>query len=344
MDADIPTPDAPATPRRSSWWFYLSIAVLVGLFVIVVADRKRIRAAWWAYRLSQAADLQDRGYYLALLSGDDVTATIGYQYLSDQPDADLRCLAVYLMQSCETAESTGEMGLLLDDADQAVRNAAAVGLAFRGDRYGAMAVLKRTLQDTHSPRASAAAAAGLGRFSATLSCPLLVKAVREHPSALVRAQAVESLGSLIQSIDESRMNSSISGTDAEGPNADSASEVRRTPEDCDIVLALVEAMDDRATFDGDLAVEREIQSAAAFATASGRPADANGRARSGKDRSVGDIAAGVLSDLLGREILSNAAGAAAERQTLIDECRAEYARRMASRRLNPIDGAPSRGD
>lgn len=290
-------------PRRIGW-FPIVIGLLVVLFLVAVIERRRIRAVWWAHQLVEKEDLASRGYYLALLAGDPVTSEIGWTSLLRRRESEFQQLAVYLLARTETAESTRILGKLLADPDAAVRDAAATALGFRAELPGAFAELQKRLKDGDVTAATAAAAA-MGRVSLTRSRPDLVAALGSHREPLVRAQAAESLGSLLNSADAGL----------------------QSPCDVEVIRALCAALSDVGRFQGSLAIEREIEGAAVFAASTGRVIGESSPAV--KDRTVSDTALQQLRFLTRLDLAVSDAASPFELDPLVDRCCKAYAARMA---------------
>jgi hypothetical protein len=144
---------------------------------------------------------------------------------------------VYALQSLANGQGIGDLSRLVGDPDQAVRDAAATGLALmqRDDARNALCDLARSINEA----TACAAAAALARIEDPSALATLCEAARKHSSPLVRAQAIESLMDLRP--------------------------VSAPTNSCDLCTILAEALDDRAKFTGALALERQRLAAEAFA-------------------------------------------------------------------------------
>jgi HEAT repeats len=230
---------------RTYWAFRLSIVTLGLLFALTLWQRDRLRAHWWASRLVATEDLNLRGRYLAGLISLGPKASEAIRRLSRDDRAEVRCLSVYALQSLANGQGVGDLSRLVGDSDQAVRDAAATGLALmqRDDARDALCELARKADEA----TACAAAAGLARIEDPVALATLCETARRHRSPLVRVHAIESLVDL-----------------------------RPTPastDSCDLCTILAEALADRAEFSGALALERQRLAAEGFAfrAAVGRP-------------------------------------------------------------------------
>ncbi|MBN2561165.1 MAG: HEAT repeat domain-containing protein [Phycisphaerae bacterium] len=217
----------PAPPEGRSWWFWLTIGVLVCLFFVAVHHRDRIRAHWWASQLASADDTETQAYYLGLLVAVGDSAEGAVKRLARHECAEVRALAVVVLARLPDDGGFDELRRLLWDTDRDVAESAALSLAFMDGGRGLGALIEATAFDQtpshnlpcrrcpahdetpagrrcHSlgtgSRPTAAAAAGvaaLSRIKSAEAVKALCNAAARHPHPLVRAQAVESLAACI---------------------------------------------------------------------------------------------------------------------------------------------------
>ena len=342
-DSDRPTPltGARQSATRSNIWFISFIVLLVAVFLIVVATRHPIRAYWFAYQLTQTHDLREQVYYLTLLSQLDKSAIGAINRLASHEDPNIRELAVFALRSNTSHDALPMLTRLACDDSESVRESAATTMAFLTEQ-GQIDTLRELrivmMAPIHGSEICATAAGVMARIRPDWSCFPLVKALRESPHALVRAQAVESLGVLAE------------GSDIVDPmfldsDAGRLMSFRRgvLPEDdrtyC-LLVVLLRATADNETFSGRLALEREIAGAQAFVDqAAGLPTIVDESKHERNDsahlastsRTVGDVARGVLERLTGRELGAIPAEDSDEEWALIHELRTAFQERLASR-------------
>lgn len=218
--------------------FRLCIVSLIVLFGIIVWQRDRVRAYWQARRLIATSDLGARGNHLAGLITLGPKAIGAIRMLAHDESPDVRSLAVYALQSLKGGEGISDLKGLAADADQSVREAAVTGLALMQRPEATTALCE--LADSSNDDVACAAAANLNRLNASRAHQLLCRLAQSHSSPLVRAQAIESL-------------------------IDLQSESQASSRDCDLCLILADALADRATFSGALALERQRTAAEEFA-------------------------------------------------------------------------------
>lgn len=259
------------------WWFPLTLIFLIALFAVVVIQRDRIRAHWWAYRLAHDDSVSQRGYYLSCIAAVGTAGTGAIESLTQANDPDVRSLAIFALRNL--AEDRGIPGLahLLADADQDVREAAALGLAFKNSPAATEAL--RTGSTNANPRIATAALTGLARLETAEAISYLCAAPAKQLDPFVRAQAAESLGEYLLS--------------ARGNG------IEEKPKESDIrpaIVALMTALSDNAMFTGELSLERQIRVASSFASARPEPS------AKAKQRKVSDIAAHWLSKITDHEI------------------------------------------
>jgi len=290
------------------------VLLVTGLAVLVY-ERNRLRAHWWAHRLVQTEDLAERGYYMASLAAVGNDAAGALDALSRNADPDVRSLAVFGLKRLPEATALEELGRLLNDPNADVRESAALALFFMpSDR--AKDVLRRRAE-SQEPGAAAAVAV-LGRSDSPADAALLCRILNGHHSPAVRAQAAESLAARLQE-------------DARAATSQSSSGLAQK---CDPFLALVRALADDSPFSGELSLEREIAAAASFAQRRGVPLENRGPGSvhsSRPQRTVADIAARGLSSLTGRTVIPQADRSARQQAVIADQCRRWFFQRRRHR-------------
>lgn len=262
--------------------FPASIIVLVGLFALILFQRNRIRAHWWAYRIMHEGDLTDEqlAFYASSLAavGEDAAGAVGRLARADQPN--VRSLAVAVLAQLPVDRSLGELERLVRDPDRDVRESSALTLAFLKDPRAEESLV--AIARSEDPRAAAAAVSGLGRVATPSAQSALAWVLLKHPRPEVRAQAAESLSENITAVGMSHAT-------------------HLKDDVSDPVLALVRALGDEASFEGELSTERRIAAVAGYvASTTTTPVEFDSPGVTG--RRVADIAALALRDLSGEDI------------------------------------------
>ena len=271
-------------------------------FLAVVVYRNPIRAHWWAYKLKQTDDLTEQAYYIACLASAEDDAIGALESLIDQPQIELRLLAIPASQGM-TPSLRHERILtqLLHSSDEEVAAAAATAIAFTRWEPGDRQLL--SFANSKHESLAVAAAVGLARIDSDAATAALCEMARNHKSPKARAQAIESLGSHLQL----------------HPTSQPAQ-----PSNADPLPVLVRALSDSATFTGKLAIEREVESISAAVTAQkGLRVAAS---QPDHARTVAEIAAAILSTLTGHDIPPTPVDSADE-PAFTDQCRAWIADR-----------------
>jgi len=292
------------SPRRETILrLYLPLAILIGLFLLVVLQRRQIRSHWWAFRLARTEDTIARGYYLSCLAATGEPATEAIRRLATDHRADVRALSVFALQRLPAGSGIRDLARLMRDEEWSVREAAASGLAFMGTNAAVEALRETLAQPEEAP--AAAAAAALGRADDRLSCESLKKAAGGHPSALVRAQAIESLAGLLRdSVAPSARTFAAQGT-------------------CDPLTILIGALRDHGLFEGPLALERQIAAAAARLGAS-QPSGCD------SPRTVAQLSAHILRELGALPETHATPVTEDDLRSLVEECRRRLIARSSS--------------
>lgn len=300
----------PPRPRSARRWLLPALVLLLPC-LIVIHQRNRIRAYWWASCLVRTDDLGARGYYLASLAAVGDKAAGAIKRLSRHEDPTVRALAIFPIKSLSQEVALRALRRLLNDSDMDVRESAAVALVFMSST-GAWSVLRETA--VSQERGAAAAVGALGRSQAPSDLEALCQALSRHRSPAVRAQAAESLAARL--------------LEEELPAE--PEDLVASPHGCDPFLTLVRSLGDDATFWGSLSLEREIAAAARFVGRQGRIALSVGGGFGSAPtprRSVADIAAKGLSSLTARVVTPQTDQSAAQQAVFADRCRRWYLQR-----------------
>ncbi len=328
-----------AKPKhRGPIFFPAALTIMLGLFAFVVLQRDRLRAHYWAYRLVRADDLPQRAQYLNGLLSLGGSAAGAVEGLAEHESPDVRLLALAALRAMPEKTTNEIAGRLVFDPDREVREAAALTLAF-SDSKAALRALYLWARSQPDETAAAAVAA-LARCAQLKAAETLCGVLSEHPSPLVRAQAAESLAEWLGGLD--------------GESDAIASLVPQH----DPFRTLVEALSDEATFDGLLALERDIAAAAAFVQQQGyaldaeagkgtQPAPSSGthtggatgfRFSSGEQpqlRRVGDVAAEGLARLTGEKINPTAESPVDDPAAFAEHCRGRFVARARASAAPP---------
>jgi hypothetical protein len=291
------TPSLPPA-RAGTRWFWLAIIIMVAGFVIVVVERDRIRARWWAWRLARTTDLTEQGHYLGLVMGVGEAGVGAVDSLSRDERPEVRALAVVALAKLDGEQGVAGLRRLLADEDADVAESAGVSLAFLKDQQGLRPLLDAV--EHGSPTAAVAAVAALPRIASPMALAALCRAASGHADARVRAQAVESLSAWL-----------VAGGKSDGQS-------------CDPLAVLVAALEDSGKFAGVLSLERQITGAEAMAS---RPSAKTAASQPAVPaccqlRSVGEIAAESLGRLTGQPIKTGTTRSPEERAKLTAQCRA----------------------
>jgi hypothetical protein len=293
---------APQSKPRQRWPAVV-ILVLIVLFILVLAERRRILAHWWVWRLHATTSLAERSYYVTCLVsvGDAADGALGQLAADDR--VDFRSLAIPASQGLSMTRRSLLLQRCMSDSDCDIRVSAATALAFTNSA-SALRLLMATA-GSDKPDAVTAAVAGLARVDSTEAIDALCNAVH-HPNPWVRAQAVESFGQQIVTIPP---HSSTSRPSVEATS-------------CDPLEALVGALVDHATFTGCLALERQIEAAAsAVMVKKGVRVASPTNLSAETQRTVDQIAATTLRELTGHAVEPRDTLSPQEKEALVQQCR-----------------------
>jgi HEAT repeat protein len=217
---------------------------MVAAFGAVVAYRDAIRVRWWAYRLAGCDDPKERVQYAALLASRREQSLPGLRRLMASDDAGVRSVAVMVLNTIEGEAALELLVTAAGDPDAVVRRNAIVGISMH--EAGAAAAALGGLVDHPDESTGMLAVSRLGGLRSEMVDVLLARLAREHPSAGIRAQAIETI---------------------EVRGGDSATE------------ALSACLEDDAVFSGLTEGERGALEAIQSATAQGLPEGAAGETR-----------------------------------------------------------------
>ena len=302
----LPVPDLAKVGQRSPWLFRAAVVVLIGLSLLVVIERNRIRAYWWAWQLTRTDDAAAQAYYVGSLSAVGDAATDAVERLARDERPEIRSLSIIVLARLPHGGGVNGLGTLLGDRDQDVAESAALSLAFI-EGGAAAGQAQRLLIDavaSDDSRRACAAAAALSRVNSEPAIVALANAARRHAEPLVRAQAIESLAA---SLGAGRMTRQP----LPPPTAE-----------CDPLGVLVAALSDEGTFTGGLSLERQMASASGFAGArTGVPMPATEPATLSAGRTVGDVAAENLARLTGQPIEPRETWTPEEQAQVLKQCR-----------------------
>lgn len=166
----------------------LSLLLVVGL----LAFRQQIRAQYWETRLRLADSPGEQSFYMTLLSSLGSPGISAARSLLEDSDAALRGVGVLLLTRMDGEAAAVVLRSHIADRDDAVRQSVVVALARRRD--AAVISVLQTWASSPDERRALLAVSELVPFGCEVACAPLCRAARDHPSAQVRAQAVEHLG------------------------------------------------------------------------------------------------------------------------------------------------------
>ncbi len=172
---------------------YWSVVVFVAAWLAVVAFRDPVRVMWWELRLRSADTETKQSYYVNLLSSAGTLALPAARSLLEDEDAALRSLGVAVLTRSADETAGALLRSALTDSAEQVREMAVVGLAIRHDP-AILAELEAMIGSKNQETALVAVHA-YGEFDCATVVGPLSRAARTHALPLIRAQAVEQLGS-----------------------------------------------------------------------------------------------------------------------------------------------------
>jgi hypothetical protein len=156
--------------------------------------RGALRGRWWAWRISAAGSLAERGAYLGALAGLGGDARWGVAALLASARSDIRQLGVVTLGAIRDDWATARLRALLDDPDDAVRALAAQELARRGDSIAVASLVR--LYTAGGDEDAAAACAALERLATRGAIAALSELSDRTVDVPRRAALVDALGGI----------------------------------------------------------------------------------------------------------------------------------------------------
>ncbi len=228
MQQTPPNPtNVPPTSAKDSWRRPIAIIVLmVVAFAVVVVFRNEIRVRWWAYRMTQTTDVQDRMHYLSLLSSMDAKSLPVARSLIKDDDPANRSFGVALLSTINGDKADRLLEIACIDEDKTIRQSAILGLSMRAteNTVHRLAGLIKQL-DAESAMFVVSRLVGI---NLPQSLEEISRIARSHPDAGVRAQAIESLGqwggddvvgTLIDCLPDDAVYNGLTATEAQARDA-----------------------------------------------------------------------------------------------------------------------------
>lgn len=299
-----PAPDLPVPSSGYNARFYLVLAAMVVAFLIVVVQRNRIRARYWAHQLKQTDDLAEQAYYIACLTSVGDAAAESVKSLVWDSRREIRLLAIPASQGLTPRiRHKFVLNILLIAEDEELQASAATAIALSHWRPGEQFMIAVSQSPTEST--ACAAAGGLSRIDSAAAADALCTIIQTHKSPKVRAQAVESLAAHLQ------------------PSLDNRGAITG---ELDPITVLVQALGDSGEFTGQLAAEREIEAVSSAVTSRKGLRVATSGPSAPTARTVASVTAGVLTELTGETIEPVSADFAAISK-LVEHCKILIAQR-----------------
>lgn len=173
---------------------YWPVLLFVVVWLGVVLMREPIRVRWWGHRLRSAETERQRLYYFELLCTAGPATLHVAQSLMNEENPAWRGFGVGILHHIEGPQAGELLTVACGDADSAVRNLAAVGLAIRKDRSVLPVLRKMALSAADQEALSATIA--LAEFDCQAVREILCEIAGRHQTPIVRAQAFQQLGYL----------------------------------------------------------------------------------------------------------------------------------------------------
>lgn len=172
--------------------------ILVTLIVCGAAlvFRGPLRARYWAEKLDRSHDPHERARFAAALASAGVDAAWGVERLLRSPSGESRQFAALLLQSHPSTWARDRLMTLLTDADDGVRELAALALAMRGDEL--MIPRLEELYASGDARSAAAACVALERLGTAAAIAALDRLSRRPAEVEARAALVDALDGIRQ--------------------------------------------------------------------------------------------------------------------------------------------------
>ncbi len=155
--------------------------------------RTDIRTRWWAYRLGQAGDPAARRYYTACLAATGSGSLSATRRLLDHPRLEVRLAALQILHHCSDPAARKFLVLAIADRDDRVSDRAALELALRSDRRGAVEELE-ALASSSSPEIARKAVVGMQRLGEPQAEDFLLGLLERTSDPDLRAQIIDALG------------------------------------------------------------------------------------------------------------------------------------------------------
>ena len=191
-----PTPASTPTnsvPTKRFFWVY--VAGLLLLWLLVIMFRMELRAQWWAYRLTRVTSTDDHQYYLTRLAAIGNKSLGPISRLLDDPRPEIRQSGMTILHYCSHPSVTELLVAKLSDPSPDMVAAAALELALRPKSRDLLPQLGTIALADDSASAWGACVA-LERFGGPDAISTLLQVLRQTTDADVRAQAIDSLGML----------------------------------------------------------------------------------------------------------------------------------------------------
>ncbi len=171
------------------------IAVLLAAaWVGVLSNRRPLLARWWGWRLARAETGAEQAYYLQRLIASGPDAVGAARALAVDADPWVRCMGVGLLHQDLSESGRRLLRAALTDADDRVRELAAMGLAARQDE-AAIEPLAEWIAS--GKKHEGVVALGALRSIGTPQARAAIRAVAaDAADASIKAQAIEALGAL----------------------------------------------------------------------------------------------------------------------------------------------------
>ncbi len=170
----------------------ICLMLIIGLGLVV--SRAPIRIQWWEWRLRHAQTDAQRLHYFHLLGSMGPSAIGAAKSLLVDQDPSLRGMGVGILQQIDSPQTTELLRKASKDPDPQVRELAIFGLAMHRNPDVVPMLRERVWSDDVT--SCRAAVAALGSYGCETSSSTLERIVREHSSALVRAEAIEQLAAM----------------------------------------------------------------------------------------------------------------------------------------------------
>lgn len=184
----------PARRRRVSVRSAVIALMLFSGWGVALSNRGPLLARWWGWRLARAESGADQADYLQRLIASGPAAVGAARALAVNADPWVRCMGVGLLRQDSSETGRRLLTAALTDADDRVRELAAIGLAARGDE-AAVDTLAEMIA-TGKKNEGIVALSALRRIG-TARARAAIRAIgADAADASIKAQAIEALGAL----------------------------------------------------------------------------------------------------------------------------------------------------